>query len=90
MTKTVIDGVVLTPKILETMRQIQGQDDCYGDYLDEITDLLINDYRKLDVKPEDVLRYIKILRIVAYDVLANLIPDFIEINKPSEEVHDED
>lgn len=90
MTKTVIDGVVLTPKILETMRQIQGQDDCYGDYLDEITDLLINDYRKLDVKPEDVLRYIKILRIVAYDVLANLIPDFIEMNKPSEEVHDED
>lgn len=89
MTKTVIDGVVLTPKILETMRQIQGQDDCYGDYLDEITDLLINDYRKLDVKPEDVLRYIKILRIVAYDVLANLIPDFIEMNKPSEEVQNE-
>lgn len=89
MTKTVIDGVVLTPKILETMRQIQGQDDCYGDYLDEITDLLINDYKKLDVKPEDVLRYIKILRIVAYDVLANLIPDFIEMNKPSEEVQNE-
>lgn len=89
MTRTVIDGVVLTPKILETMRQIQGQDDCYGDYLDEITDLLINDYRKLDVKPEDVLRYIKILRIVAYDVLANLIPDFTEMNKPSEEVQNE-
>lgn len=90
MIKTVIDGVVLTPKILDTLRQIQGQDDCYGDYLDEITDLLINDYRKLDVKPEDVLRYINILRIVAYDVLANLISDFIEMNKPSEEVHDED
>lgn len=89
MTRTVIDGVVLTPKILDTLRQIQGQDDCYGDYLDEITDLLINDYRKLDVKPEDVLRYIKILRIVAYDVLANLIPDFTEMNKPSEEVQNE-